>query len=185
MISTPLVYLFLPPSNPLPSQPGCRLLPLIPQNQSTTHIEFLIRFMETSIASVKSTNHYDLPVLMVKFIIHFKTKPIIMSFSQKLSNGWKISLYSFSVLRENKNLIIFPILSTVSMILIFGSVITAVLAANDWDPANFDVHNRALGYFFLFLFYLVNYFIVVFFNMALIECTRLYFHGQKPTVADG
>jgi hypothetical protein len=108
-----------------------------------------------------------------------------MSFSQKLSNGWKISLYSFSVLRENKNLIIFPILSTVSMILIFGSVITAVLAANDWDPANFDVHNRALGYFFLFLFYLVNYFIVVFFNMALIECTRLYFHGQKPTVADG
>ncbi|HLX91768.1 MAG TPA: DUF6159 family protein [Puia sp.] len=108
-----------------------------------------------------------------------------MSFFEKLSNGWRISLYSFSVLRENKSLIIFPILSAVSMILIFGSVITAVLASNGWTAANFDVNNRTLDYILVFLFYLVNYFIVVFFNMALIHCTRLYFHGQRPKVADG
>jgi hypothetical protein len=130
-------------------------------------------------------NNYDFQGILIKFITRFITKPIFMSFGQKISNGWKISLYSFSVLKENKNLIIFPILSGVSMILIFASVITAVLASNDWDPANFDVHNKGLGYFFLFLFYLVNYFIVVFFNMALIHCTRLYYHGEKPTVADG
>jgi uncharacterized protein DUF6159 len=108
-----------------------------------------------------------------------------MSFFEKLSNGWKISLYSFSVLKENKSLIIFPILSAISMILIFGSVITGVLASNDWTLNNFDEQNKALDYFFLFLFYLVNYFIVVFFNMALIHCTHLYFKGQKPTVSDG
>jgi hypothetical protein len=108
-----------------------------------------------------------------------------MSFFDKLSNGWKISMYSFSVLKENKSLIIFPILSAISMILIFGSVITGVLASNDWNASNFDVQNKTLGYIFLFLFYLVNYFIVVFFNMALIHCTHLYFKGEKPTVSDG
>jgi hypothetical protein len=108
-----------------------------------------------------------------------------MSFFERLSNGWKISMYSFSVLKENKSLIIFPILSAISMILIFGSVITGVLANNDWNVSNFDVQNKTLGYIFLFLFYLVNYFIVVFFNMALIHCTHLYFTGQKPTVSDG
>jgi hypothetical protein len=94
-------------------------------------------------------------------------------------------MYSFSVLKENKSLIIFPVLSAISMILIFGSVITGVLASNDWNASNFDVQNKTLGYIFLFLFYLVNYFIVVFFNMALIHCTHLYFKGQKPTVSDG
>ncbi|HEX4371848.1 MAG TPA: DUF6159 family protein [Puia sp.] len=108
-----------------------------------------------------------------------------MSFFERLSNGWKISMYSFSVLKENKSLIIFPVLSAISMILIFGSVITGVLASNDWNASNFDVQNKTLGYIFLFLFYLVNYFIVVFFNMALIHCTHLYFKGQKPTVSDG
>src|SRR5579862_1292008 len=108
-----------------------------------------------------------------------------MSFFEKLSNGWKISLYSFSVLKENKSLIIFPILSAISMMLIFASVITGVLASNDWTLNNFDEQNKALDYFFLFLFYLVNYFIVVFFNMALIHCTHLYFKGQKPTLSDG
>jgi hypothetical protein len=108
-----------------------------------------------------------------------------MSFFEKLSNGWKISKYSFSVLKENRSLIIFPILSAISMILIFGSVITGVLASNDWTLNNFDEQNRVLDYIFLFLFYLVNYFIVVFFNMALIHCTHLYFKGQKPTVSDG
>jgi hypothetical protein len=108
-----------------------------------------------------------------------------MSFFERLSNGWKISMYSFSVLKENKSLIIFPILSAISMILIFGSVITGVLATNDWNVSNFDMQNKTLGYIFLFLFYLVNYFIVVFFNMALIHCTHLYFKGQKPTVSDG
>ncbi|HEY4874652.1 MAG TPA: DUF6159 family protein [Puia sp.] len=108
-----------------------------------------------------------------------------MSFFERLSNGWKISMYSFSVLKENRSLIIFPVLSAISMILIFGSVITGVLASNDWNVSNFDVQNKTLGYIFLFLFYLVNYFIVVFFNMALIHCTHLYFNGQKPTVSDG
>ena len=64
------------------------------------------------------------------------------------------------------------------MILIFGSVITGVLASNDWTLNNFDEQNKAVDYLFLFLFYLVNYFIVVFFNIDLF-IVRIYILKDK------
>src|SRR5207253_1944607 len=38
---------------------------------------------------------------------------------------------------------------------------------------------------FMFLFYLVNYFVVVFFNMALIHCTKLYLQGEEVNITTG
>ncbi len=37
----------------------------------------------------------------------------------------------------------------------------------------------------MFAYYIVNYFIVVFFNMALIHCTSLYFKGEEPSIRKG
>ena len=108
-----------------------------------------------------------------------------MNFFDRLSNGWKISLNCFSLLKENKQLIIFPILSGLSMILIMGSLIVGILAAAGWDTGNLSDTSNTANYLVLFAFYVVNYFIVVFFNMALIHCTHLYFMGEEPTVRKG
>ncbi len=111
-----------------------------------------------------------------------------MSFFDRLSNGWKISMSSFKVLRANKQLIIFPILSTIALILVIGSFFVAMLAASGWNFdnfGNFEDPNHLVTYLFVLLFYIVNYFIVVFFNMALVHCTHLYFKGEEVTVAKG
>ncbi len=110
-----------------------------------------------------------------------------MNFFTRLSNGWKIAMSSFDVLKKNKHLLIFPVLSGISMLLIMASVTIPVLAAAGWDAANIDIatDNDALFYLYTFLFYLVNYFVVVFFNMALIHCTRLYLQGEEVTVSAG
>jgi hypothetical protein len=108
-----------------------------------------------------------------------------MNFFTRLSNGWDITMNSFKVLKENKQLIIFPILSGISMILILGSFGTALFAASGWDVENLNSDNAVVTYSLVFLFYLVNYFVVVFFNMALIHCTRLYFKGEEVTVKKG
>jgi len=109
-----------------------------------------------------------------------------MNFFDRLANGWKISMTSFKVLRANKQLIIFPILSGISLLLILGSFFTVVLAGAGWDIDQVKESDRnALGYVFLFLYYLVNYFVVVFFNMALIHCTHLYFKGEEVSVEKG
>ena len=108
-----------------------------------------------------------------------------MSFIDRISNGWKLTMNSFKILKENKKLILFPILSGTSLLLIMGSFVLAVFASAGWDLDNVKDANPTVNYLIMFLFYLVNYFIVVFFNMALIHCTRLYFQGEEPTIRKG
>ena len=112
-----------------------------------------------------------------------------MSFFSSLSNGWELTKNSFKVLKENKELIVFPILSGISLVLITGSFVVAFLAAYGWDVDNVgasDDGGGTVAYIAVtFLFYLVNYFVVVFFNMALIHCTRMYFHGEQVSIKKG
>lgn len=107
-----------------------------------------------------------------------------MSFFERLSNGWKIAMSSFKVLKENKQLIVFPILSGISLILLTGLLTVGVLAAFGWDFDRIE-GDGITKYIIAFCFYLVNYFVVVFFNMALIHCSRLYFKGEEVTIEKG
>ncbi|MDP4265282.1 MAG: DUF6159 family protein [Bacteroidota bacterium] len=108
-----------------------------------------------------------------------------MNFFDRLENGWTIAMSSFKVLKEKKELIIFPVLSGISILLVLASFIIAVFASSGWDRENIPELNTPGYYLVLFGFYVVNYFIVVFFNMALIHCARLYFRGEEVTVRAG
>jgi hypothetical protein len=108
-----------------------------------------------------------------------------MSFFDRLSNGWKIARNSFKVLQANKQLIIFPFLSGISLVLVIASFFTGILANAGWDFDRMEEMSTFSIYFTMFLFYIANYFIIVFFNMALVHCTRLYFHGEEVTVGKG
>ena len=108
-----------------------------------------------------------------------------MSFFERLENGWKISMSSFKVLKANKQLIIFPILSGIAVLLLIGSFVAFFVSSNGWDVDAIPEKNNPTYYLLVFAFYLINYFIVVFFNMALIHCTRLYFKGEEVSVRAG
>jgi len=111
-----------------------------------------------------------------------------MNFFTRLSNGWELSMNSFAVLKENRRLILFPILSGISLLLVVTSFFLILFAASGWDGwaiSEFQSHGTLANYAILFGYYLVNYFIIVFFNTALIHCTHLYFQGQRPTVGEG
>jgi Family of unknown function (DUF6159) len=123
---------------------------------------------------------------MISYIYDiFITKTNFMSFFDRLSNGWTLAMNSFKVLKENKQLIIFPVLSGISLVLIMGSFVLVFLSANGWSFENAEDSGTIGNYLYLFLFYLVNYFIVVFFHMALIHCTRLYFRGEEVSINAG
>lgn len=110
-----------------------------------------------------------------------------MSFFDRLANGWAITKSSFSILKKNKQLLIFPVLSGISLVMILAIIIVPILASAGWDLGNLNIYfdNDTVPYLFTFLFYLVNYFVVVFFNMALIHCTKLYLAGEEPTIGAG
>jgi Family of unknown function (DUF6159) len=108
-----------------------------------------------------------------------------MSIFTRMSNGWRITMNSFKVLKANRQLIIFPILSGLSLLVLFGSFVIALLASADWHPENIDTSRKIGSYVVIFLFYIINYFIIVYFNTALIHCTSLYFKGEEVTVRKG
>jgi hypothetical protein len=108
-----------------------------------------------------------------------------MNFFDRMSNGWTISMNSFKILKANKQLIIFPVLSGISLLLLIATFFLAIFAASGWNFNNLNGTSRVVNYLVMFLFYVVNYFIVVFFNMALIHCTHLYFTGEEVTVKKG
>ena len=107
-----------------------------------------------------------------------------MGFLDRLSNGWRLTQGSFSILKENKQLIVFPIITFFSLALVTGSFIVGLFAIEGWDFQDLQL-DRTTYYLILFGFYVVNYFVIVFFNTALIHCARLYFNGEELTIAKG
>jgi len=108
-----------------------------------------------------------------------------MNIFTRISNGWRIAKNSFKVLKANKQLIVFPILSIFSLILVSASFLTAILANSGWHVNHMHEYGEITGYSLLLLFYFTNYSVVVFFNVALMHCTRMYFKGERVNLRDG
>jgi hypothetical protein len=108
-----------------------------------------------------------------------------MGFFNRLSTGWTIAMNSFKVLRANKQLVLFPVLSGISLVVVMASFVTIILAFAGFNTDNIATENEVVNYLWVFAFYLVNYFVITFFNMALIHCTHLYFNGEEVTLAKG
>jgi uncharacterized membrane protein YeaQ/YmgE (transglycosylase-associated protein family) len=108
-----------------------------------------------------------------------------MSIFDKMSRGWQISMSSLKVLRANKQLLVFPILSGLTLLVIAASFFAGIFFNADRLGPSFLEEGRGTMYLFMLAGYIVGYFVIVFFNMALIHCTKLYFEGEEATVSRG
>jgi hypothetical protein len=102
---------------------------------------------------------------------------------------WTLMLQSFAILRKDKRLVIFPILSALAVIALTIPYVTVFTGWHWWHPSNVqwtEVHGPgASTYAWLFLWYLVVSFPMVFFNCALAACAQIQFSGGEPTIAEG
>ena len=108
-------------------------------------------------------------------------------FFERISNGWELAKESWGVLRMDKELIAFPLFSGIAGLLVFASFAvplwsTGYLDALSDDPNAFQ---DPIAWVISFAFYFVNYFVIVFFNSALIACAVKRFRGGDPTLAYG
>lgn len=98
----------------------------------------------------------------------------------KIGRGWQLMKMSLSVVRSDKELLIFPILSMVLSIVIIlsflGVTFLTVGIGGFFTPA-------AIAMFFVM--YLVLYFFVIYFNVAVVGCAMIRYDGGDPTVGDG
>jgi hypothetical protein len=110
---------------------------------------------------------------------------------ESLSRSWNFAMTSYRILGRHKRLVIFPLLATVAAALVLGSFVVPLWLTgllNEWldDAKGAEGLSRNVAmYVTLFLFYFCNYFVIVFFNSALIACTLQVFRGEEPSLDYG
>jgi len=110
----------------------------------------------------------------------------------KFSRSWQLVKQSFAILRSDKQLMLFPVLSTVSCFIVTAIIATggaflllparaAALAAGE----QFHPNQSPLFLPGMFFLYVVNYFVIVFFNVALVGVANSRLMGGTWTFRDG
>jgi hypothetical protein len=93
----------------------------------------------------------------------------------------------WQVLKQDTKLLIFPLVSGTCCLLLLISFAVPLYFTDRWQPPGGDAGatQQAAYYGVLFLFYLCNYFVVIFFNAGIVACATLRMSGGNPTVGDG
>ena len=100
---------------------------------------------------------------------------------ESLKNSWELTKASAAVLRADKELVLFPLFSTVAVTLVTASFVLPIFLTDATDK----LASGPLGYVVLFLFYLAQYFVIFFCNSALVGAALIRLRGGDPTLGDG
>lgn len=111
-----------------------------------------------------------------------------MNFFTRLSNGWQLANLSFATINKNRSLLLFPVFSSIALILVLATFFGGAffLVGDEIETLmNNEKYGGLLGYGLIFLYYLVNFFVIVFFNAALIHCAIKVLNDEETSVGDG
>lgn len=104
----------------------------------------------------------------------------------KFARSWALMKASAGMLRADKSLLVFPLLASVCSMVVAASFLLPVALALVGHHADVDArHLSPLHYAVLFVFYLVQYFVIVFFNTALVGVALARLRGEPASLADG
>ena len=101
----------------------------------------------------------------------------------RIRSGWALARQSLRVLMLDKGLLVFPLLSGISCFLVLASFAAGVWATGIAGQDN--AAGKGASWVILFAYYFANYFVIVFFNSALVACAMIRFRGGDPTLGDG
>ena len=99
---------------------------------------------------------------------------------EKLSRSWELARASAAVLRSDKELMLFPILSGAATLLVLATFVLPMFALRIFADG-FGIGGAVFG----FLFYFCQYTVIIFFNCALVGAAMIRLDGGDPTLADG
>jgi hypothetical protein len=103
---------------------------------------------------------------------------------QRISNSFRLVKESWAVLRQDKEIMLFPVVSGITSLVIAASfIVPLVLVVAADGPKDTDL--SPFWYPLMFLFYLLTYFVTIFFNVGVMHCAAIRMDGGNPTVADG
>ncbi|WP_202841346.1 DUF6159 family protein [Luteimonas saliphila] len=98
----------------------------------------------------------------------------------KFSRSWDLVKASASVLRSDKELMLFPVISGLVTLVVLATFLLPMFALRIFADG-FGVGGVVFG----FAFYFVQYSVMIFFNCALVGAAMIRLDGGDPTLGDG
>lgn len=99
---------------------------------------------------------------------------------EKLSRSWGLVKASAAVLRSDKELMLFPVISGVATLAVLATFLLPMFALRIFADG-FGIGGAVFG----FLFYFCQYTVIIFFNCALVGAAMIRLDGGDPTLGDG
>lgn len=103
--------------------------------------------------------------------------------SAKLQYSWTMIKASAQVLRSDKELLVFPFISGF-VVLLISAMFAYPLFSSGIPKEGFTIYDPSTLPF-LALYYFLTYFIIIFFNTALVGAAMIRLNGGNPTLGDG
>ena len=98
----------------------------------------------------------------------------------RFGRSWELMKISLSIIRKDKEILLFPLLSGIIMVIIGITFIGGIFFAGFLGFVG-----TPLSIVLFFIMYLLFYFIGIYFNSAVIGCATIRLEGGDPTVKDG
>lgn len=99
---------------------------------------------------------------------------------EKFSRSWELVKASAAVLRSDKELMLFPLISGVATMVVLATFLIPMFALRIFENG-MGVGGAVFG----FLFYFCQYSVIIFCNCALVGAAMIRLDGGDPTLADG
>lgn len=102
----------------------------------------------------------------------------------RIGTGWQLTKTSLHVLRKDKELLLFPLLSGLALIGILAAFVGGMFVTVGFGAA-FGGDLTWLFAVVMVVYYVVSFFIAFFFNAAIIGAATIRLNGGNPTLGDG
>jgi hypothetical protein len=103
----------------------------------------------------------------------------------RLSRSWGLVKASATVLWQDKKLLLFPVISLASLAVVVACFALPVIGLGVLDGLRGGGGKSPAVYVVAFLFYFSQYFVIFFFNVALVGAAMIRLDGGNPTLGDG
>ncbi len=102
----------------------------------------------------------------------------------RIRRGWQMTKMSLRIIRKDKELLLFPLLSGIITLLILGSFFGGMFAIYGLEGITDDA-DSIVFYVFFAVFYFVSFFVATFFNACVVGAATIRMNGGNPTFMDG
>lgn len=102
----------------------------------------------------------------------------------RIGRGWQLTKVAFGVIRQDKELLLFPFLALLISGVMWGLFVASIFLLDIAFFEQVQEQSAILYYLLYFLFYLLTAFIAVYFQAAVVGSALIRLEGGSPTVGD-